>query len=964
MTSRLPPTAYRLPPICCLLLAVCCLAFAAPGLRTADCGLRTAPFPNRTGQTGRTRLTRLLSTAYRLPRAAYSLSPTAYRLSRTGGPVCPPRAGTGACPYAGADSVVRDDYLVNDDQTGGGVHQAAKCGFDAQGNCVVAWEDYRNGDGDVLAQRFTANGTRDGSNFRVCDDGDMWWQGEPAVGVQASGNCLIAWEDRRGGESNVTAQRYVGGIPVDTNYRINDTTGGDKRGTTMTVLPDGRFVVGWEDWRQNNGAIYAQVLDSSGRSVSDNFWVNFTGTWQAYGASIGSDSLGNFALAWEDARAGWDVWAQRYSARAETLGANFEVNSVENRTYNLPSPALAMAPGGEFVVVWDDYRNDTLHPDVYAQRYDTAGQATGPNFRVNDSISGKSFSAPRVAFDRQGNFLVCWNDNRNGSYDICAQAFDPNGQRIGQNSRINTDVGSTDQITPYVAFSPSLEYWVFWTDAREGKAVIYSQRLDSGRAPIGNNFRVNDDSFASQQRVPSIAANDAGRNITIWEDERNGNCDIYCQLADSLGNPLGANQRANTDDVGADHFYSTAAIDAAGKSITAWTDGRNGLDIYAQAFSPTGSRIGSNFKVNDDTAGSHWSPCAAKDSAGDYVIVFMDYRGGGYDIYGQRYDGQNQAVGANFRLNDDSAGSWHQYPSTGMSRHGRFVAAWMEERDGGSIYGQVYDSAGSAVGANFKANDNTGSAYMGYPAVACDSAGNFVVAWEDGRAGNDVDICAQRFDRDGNKLGVNFVVDNAPPRTDQYSPSCAIDPQGRIVILWNDWRAAGFNPEICVQRYYADGSPCSGNAVINDPDLFYYNHHWSMQRSVAASASRLYFSWTDNRRHRGFDTYNKITDWNLLGIAEQPQERSPARRFDLAVLPNPLARQGEARLTIPEREPVQVKLFDVQGRMVQHVFAGNAGPGRLTLKLDVRRLSQGTYFLTAATPEKTVTRKLVLEGAR
>ena len=162
--------------ICYLLPAICCLAFAAPGLRTEDCGLRTVPAPGRTDQEGPTRLTSLSREtrglpAFRLPPVAYRLSPTGYRLSPTG-----------------TDSVVRDDYLVNDDQTGGGTHQAAKCGFDAQGNCVVAWEDYRNGDADALAQRFNFDGTRDGVNFRACDDGDMWWQGEPAVGAKNSGD--------------------------------------------------------------------------------------------------------------------------------------------------------------------------------------------------------------------------------------------------------------------------------------------------------------------------------------------------------------------------------------------------------------------------------------------------------------------------------------------------------------------------------------------------------------------------------------------------------------------------------------------------------------------------------------------------------------------------------------------------------------------------------------------------------
>ena len=181
--------------------------------------------------------------------------------------------------------------------------------------------------------------------------------------------------------------------------------------------------------------------------------------------------------------------------------------------------------------------------------------------------------------------------------------------------------------------------------------------------------------------MPSIAANGRGMNITIWEDERNGNCDVYCQLADSLGNPVGANRKANDDNVGADHFYSTAAIDNAGNSLTAWTDGRNDYNIYAQAFDASGSPVLGNFRVNDNPAAAmHWCPAAAKDSAGDAVIVFMDYRQGAYDIYGQRYDAANQPKDTNFRINDDVPGSWHQLPQVAMSRSGRFIAAWMEER--------------------------------------------------------------------------------------------------------------------------------------------------------------------------------------------------------------------------------------------------------------------------------------------
>jgi len=772
------------------------------------------------------------------------------------------------------DSVIRSDYLINDDQIGGGTQRGPQAAFDTLGNCIVAWEDYKNGNADPIAQRLDFNGNRNGVSFRACDDGDMWWHGEPTVGIARNGDALILWEDRRGGESNVTAQRYVAGVPVDSNYRINDSTGGDKRGCAITCLPDGRYVVAWEDWRRNNGAIYGQVLDAAGKPTGPNFWINSSGSWQAYSATIGSDSLGNFVVAWMDARAGWDVWAQRYNAQAETLGGNFKVNDDPNPYRINWAPALTVAPGGDWLAVWDDYREDTLHVAVYAQRYDAAGQPQGPNFRVNDSLPGRDGGGATVSANPQGGFLVTWNDSRNGNWDIYGQLLDAQGQRQGGNFRVSDNSAPGDQSGPYVRFSPRDEYWVFWTDRREGNDDIYGQRLTASGSAIGSNFRVNDDSFSSHQRVPSIAANDAGLNVTIWEDERNGNTDVYCQFGDADGNPIGANIKVNADNVGAAHFYSTAAMDQLGNSITAWTDGRSGYNIYAQGFDPSGNRVGGNFRVNDGS-GMGWSPSAARDSAGNSVLIWQDMRTGPFKIWGQRYNAQYQPVGANFRIDNDTGGGWLQYGSVAMSRQGRFIAVWMDERNGGSTYGRLYDSAGAPVDTNFRCNDNEDPAYMGYPVVAMDPQGDFVVAWEDNRNRTHTDIYAQRYDANGNKIGINFRPNDDPTNNDQYSPSVTMDPQGRFVVLWNDWRDPRHNPEIYVQRYNALGARIGGNAIINEPNLFYYQHRWSMQRSVAAGADRLYFTWTENRRHRGWDNYNKITDWNLVSVAEGPIGRGP-----------------------------------------------------------------------------------------
>ena len=87
--------------------------------------------------------------------------------------------------------------------------------------------------------------------------------------------------------------------------------------------------------------------------------------------------------------------------------------------------------------------------------------------------------------------------------------------------------------------------------------------------------------------------------VIVWEDPRDGAWAIYAQRFDPSG-VLGSNVRVN-DDVGtADQMSPAVAIDGLGRYIVVWVDGRNGgQEIYAQRFDRTGSALGSNFCVHE-----------------------------------------------------------------------------------------------------------------------------------------------------------------------------------------------------------------------------------------------------------------------------------------------------------------------------------------------------------------------------
>jgi hypothetical protein len=210
------------------------------------------------------------------------------------------------------------------------------------------------------------------------------------------------------------------------------------------------------------------------------------------------------------------------------------------------------------------------------------------------------------------------------------------------------------------------------------------------------------------------------------------------------------------------------------------------------------------------------------------------------------------------------------------------------------------------------------------------------------------DVCLQWFDSTGTRLGDNERVNDNAGEGAAYSPSCAFDRSGRLAVEFNDERDYPGNPQIYYQRFRPDRTRISPNRLVNDPNLFPNNHHWTVGQSIAASDDVLAFAWTDNRRHQGFDIYAKLTDWNI-GVAEEPKSGSrPAGR------PSIVSRYGRLRFDGQGRGGA-IALFDVSGRQVRQSASAVSG------EFDLPGVSPGTYFLVARQGTAVECRKVVVE---
>ena len=347
-------------------------------------------------------------------------------------------------------------------------------------------------------------------------------------------------------------------------------------------------------------------------------------------------------------------------------------------------------------------------------------------------------------------------------------------------------------------------------------------------------------------------------------------------------------------------------MDAAGNFVIVWIDERNvNRDIYYQRYTSTGGALGVNTKVNDD-AGivDQIAPSILIDVAGNFVIVWHDFRNANWDIYYQRYTSTGGALGVNTKVNDDAGGDFQMIPKISMDVTGNFVIVWQDFRNiNWDIYYQRYTSTGTALEANIKVNDDVGSMHQKVPSISMDAAGNFVVVWQDDRYGQtDHDIIGQRYFSNGNPNGANYlIVANGP-----------------------------------------------NNAVLSPV--------------VYADNSNIIFSWQDNRRSEGWDIYAKIVSWNWNGVTDvEIIDNNMLAEFSLSQnYPNPFNPSTTIRWQMPETGLVTLKIYDVLGREVTTLINRELTAGEHKTIFDSKNFSSGIYFYQLKAGKFIQAKKMIL----
>ena len=288
---------------------------------------------------------------------------------------------------------------------------------DGSGGAVIAWIDYRAGNGftDIYCQRVLADGTSlfPGNGVPICVAPNTQWNVQ--LTDDGAGNCIVVWQDRRAGSyDNIFAQKIDGAGA--TLWTTDGVAVAPIAGTQYypQVASDkiGGAVITWQDNRLGNDYnIYAQHVGANGQQLWSPGGLSVcSSTGHQYNPQIVGQG-NNFIIGWQDKRNGdFDIYAQRITSAGATM---WKTNGepVAQIPYDQFLPQMVSDNVNGAILAWADYQNGTGTTDLYAHRIGANGKMAGGCFRsfIQQSLGVKGL---RI---RQRNSPVVLNKPNEGN---------------------------------------------------------------------------------------------------------------------------------------------------------------------------------------------------------------------------------------------------------------------------------------------------------------------------------------------------------------------------------------------------------------------------------------------------------------------------------------------------------------------------------------------------------------------
>jgi hypothetical protein len=448
---------------------------------------------------------------------------------------------------------------------------------------------------------------------------------------------------------------------------------------------------------------------------------------------------------------------------AEAWSSDSSVNTpVCTAADDQTRPAMVSDGTGGAIVVWQDHRSGTGQK-IYAQRMDRYGATLWTDNGVAVCTAAGSQQYPAAISDDAGGVIVTWEDYRSGTSDIYAQRINSAGTRLWTDGGAIVCNYSSYQDRPAIVSDGAGRSIIVWSDYRDGHYDIYAQKIDLTGSRQWDSAGVGICTGGPGSDYFRTASDGMGGAVVTWPDWRGDTGpDIYAQRVSSSGALLWTDNGTAVCSASDAQQYPIIACDGSGGALVAWDDYRDGLDVYVQRLDSEGTALWTENGIALTPSGGYGASVTG-DGAGGAIIAWSDIRNSGDsgDIFIQRVNGSGEAQWTAGGVDICSRSGYQVYVSLLPDGSGGASISWRSEPGDWSqfdVCAQHVDSSGTTSWAEggvavctvagnpdapyFLANEGT--------ALISDGSGGAILAWEDYRSGDNLDIYAQRVHSSGN----------------------------------------------------------------------------------------------------------------------------------------------------------------------------------------------------------------------
>ena len=460
----------------------------------------------------------------------------------------------------------------------------------------IVWEDERIGTEAIHARLFYSNGAP--ASFVLDVSADTNKNHANPWAAAADSTVMIAWQSLR---NDTTVDAYyrvfhADGTPVGSPFWLTPVSG--EQADPVVVRWSGGFAAFWLDNADVSPMVVGQLFTEFGSSIvpSQTVVTGSPGRSRLWGVSLGD----TFAMAWlENGQIMWALTDINLGLLAGPTRLDDSPDLVSWFTVVAEGPGLvpywtdnrrgdpdvyttggvrlnAEEPpqwtpsvsvvGGICLAAWTDYRNDTgprENPDVYARRFNGSGPV-GNDFSVPTLASGKELY-PSVTSPGDS-FLVVWQDNRGGPYQIYGRFLDTLGNFLGGDFALHPSADY--QTRPSVSAMPG-GYVAVWEELSSDwaiKGVLKPSDLGLTISSPGDVYQ------------PRVSALPDGRFSVVWVQTGAAYARFYAENGFPLTLPMMVSEPT--------HQVMDVAVGATDSLFTiAWEDIAH---IYARSYRPTG----------------------------------------------------------------------------------------------------------------------------------------------------------------------------------------------------------------------------------------------------------------------------------------------------------------------------------------------------------------------------------------